>query len=330
MHSVSEIEETVLKLESTDDFNAVVKDLFHFQYENNPLYREFCRLILKNIAPSSDTSIHPFLPIRFFKSNEVKTGQWKESQIFTSSGTTGTEISRHYVKNVELYEQSFLKGFRFFYGEPADYIFLALLPSYLEREGSSLVYMCNRLIQLSGKKESGFFLNDTDRLKDVLIACEKTGQKTILIGVGFALLDLADEFSLSLKHTLVMETGGMKGRKKEITREELHQRLKKSFLVDVIHSEYGMTELFSQAYSKGNGIYHCPPQMKVVITALNDPQEILAPGNSGRINIIDLANIHSCAFIATDDLGKMNADGSFEVMGRIDNSDLRGCNLLIS
>ncbi len=330
MHSISEIEETVLKLKPSDDFNAVANDLFHFQYENNPLYHAFCQMIRKETSVALNTGIYPFLPIRFFKSAEVKTGQWMESQIFTSSGTTGSEVSRHFVKNVDAYERSFLKSFRFFYGEPSDYVFLALLPSYLEREGSSLVFMCNRLIQLSGKNESGFFLHDTDQLKNVLIHCEKTAQKTILIGVGFALLDLADEFTFHLKHTLVMETGGMKGRKVEITRHELHQRLKKSFQVDEIHSEYGMTELFSQSYSKGKGIYFCPPQMKIIITALNDPFEILAMGNAGRINIIDLANIHSCAFIATDDLGKLNSDGSFEVMGRIDNSDMRGCSLMVS
>jgi phenylacetate-coenzyme A ligase PaaK-like adenylate-forming protein len=322
-------EESVFLPSSSFPFNELCLNLFHHQYENNLVYREYADLL--KIVPEHMNEFHqiPFLPIRFFKSREIKTGDWKEEIIFTSSGTTGDLTSRHFVKDLSLYEKSFLNGFRHFYGEPNEYVILALLPSYLERKGSSLIYMTEKIIGLSANEESGFFLDETDRLFELLKELEKKNKKTILLGVSFALLDFCEKYSLELKNTIVMETGGMKGRKKEITRDELHSVYKKSLGVENVHSEYGMTELLSQAYSKEDGKFHCPPWMKIIITNINDPKEILPFGKTGRVNIIDLANIDSCAFIATDDMGKINQNGSFEISGRIDQSDVRGCNLLV-
>ena len=257
-------------------------------------------------------------------------GNAPHQQIFTSSGTTGAQTSRHYVKELSLYEQSFRKGFEHFYGNVEDYVVLALLPSYLERTGSSLITMVADLIERSGSQYSGFYLNEYDLLAQRLQTLDASGKKVLLIGVSFALLDLITEHTFSLKNTIVMETGGMKGRRKELVREELHALLCKGFGVEMIHSEYGMTELLSQAYSAGKGIYKCVPWLKVLIRETNDALSYLPTGKTGGLNIIDLANRESCSFIATQDLGKLYPDGTFEVLGRFDNADIRGCNLLIS
>lgn len=328
-HTRSAFEEAVFQITDLASFNAVSLDLFRYQYQMNLVYQEFIEHLSVDASKIKGPTEIPFLPIRFFKSRKIKSGDWEEELIFTSSGTTGALTSQHWVKSLSLYEKSFLKGFQKFYGDPKEYVFLALLPSYLEREGSSLIYMTEKLIQWSQYAESGFFLNETEQLFELLQQLEKRNQKTILLGVSFALMDFCEKYSLSLKNTIVMETGGMKGRKKEITRGELHAIYQKSLGIEAVNSEYGMTELLSQAYSKGKGNFHCPPWMKIIITNLNDPREILQEGKTGRVNIIDLANIDSCAFIATDDLGKINVDGSFEITGRIDQSDVRGCNLLI-
>lgn len=277
----------------------------------------------------------PFLPIRFFKTHAVKTGSFEPAMIFESSGTTGSVNSCHLVKDLSLYEESFLKGFISFYGTVKDYCIIGLLPSYMERNNSSLVYMVNELVTKSGHPQSGFYLNEYDRLLTVLNELESSRQKTLLIGVTFALLDFAEKHTLPLQHTIVMETGGMKGRRKEMIRQQVHAILKKAFTVPFIHSEYGMTELLSQAYSKGDGIFQCPPWMKVVLRDEEDPLSVNIPDfqnraySQGAINIIDLANIHSCSFIATDDAGRLYPDDSFEVLGRMDNSDLRGCSLMV-
>lgn len=313
----------------TNDINALALELFHYQYQNNELFRKFCDLVRQDEVKRLDEI--PFLPIQFFKSTVVKTGDWDEKNAvcFTSSGTSGQNTSHHFVNDISSYENSFINGFEFFYGPIKDYTILALLPSYLEREGSSLIYMVNKMMEISSSPLNGFYLHEEEKLYNDLKVLEEKNQKTLLIGVSFALLDFAEKFSIPLKNTIIMETGGMKGRKKEITRQELHSIYKKSFGEIAIHSEYGMTELLSQAYSKGEGKFVCPPWMKIVITALDDPFLILEPEKTGRVNVIDLVNIDSVGFIATDDLGFINIDGSFEVIGRIDNSDLRGCNTLI-
>ncbi len=305
------------------DFAATALEIFNFQYHNNAVYNAYINAL--QVDPGSVRSIEqiPFLPIRFFKSHTVTTGQFEPSMVFESSGTTGTINSKHSVKDILLYEESFLKGFAAFYGDVKDWCIIGLLPSYLERSSSSLVYMVDKLIQISGHPASGFYLYDHDKLHEVLTELEKANQKTLLIGVTYALLDFAEQFPISLKSTVVMETGGMKGR------PEVHRILKNAFGYMAIHSEYGMTELLSQAYSKGEGIFNCPHWMKVLVRDEEDPLFIKDQG-AGVINIIDLANIYSCSFIATDDAGKLNADGSFEVMGRIDGSDLRGCSLMVA
>ena len=313
------------------DFPDRVFDTFHFQYRYNQLYRQFVDNLYTDISHIKLVEDIPFLPIRFFKSHDVRTTQFKTGLVFESSGTTGAINSRHSVKDPEFYSQSFLNGFELAYGPVNDYCILGLLPSYLERKNSSLVYMVDALIRLSGHSKSGFYLNEFESLSRMLETLEQEGQKTILIGVSFALLDFGERFPQLLNHTIVMETGGMKGRREELTREELHDQLKRFFGVKSIHSEYGMTELLSQAYSTGNGIFRCPPWMKVLIREEDDPLNV--NGNSktlrtGVLNIIDLANIYSASFIATDDLGRLYADGSFEVLGRMDNSDVRGCSQL--
>ncbi len=302
--------------------------LFQYQYGNNKIYQQWCGLLQVN--PSSVTTIDkiPFLPISFFKTHVITTGTFLPGIIFTSSGTTQTSNSRHFVKDISLYKKSFTTAFESFYGNIKDLCIIGLLPSYLERNGSSLVIMVDELIQLSQHSQSGFYLYDFDKLKTMLQQLEEAKQKTILIGVTFALLDFAVACPMSLQHTIIMETGGMKGRKKELTREEVHTQLQQAFRISSVHSEYGMTELLSQAYSQDNGIYHCPSWMKVLVRNEEDPLHVTVTGKKGILNIIDLANIDSCAFIATDDAGIVYEDGSFEVLGRIDNSDLRGCSLL--
>lgn len=273
----------------------------------------------------------PFLPISTFKNHVLKSGEWKEEIIFESSGTTASTPSKHYVKSVELYKKSFSRAFEKFYGNIEEYLVLALLPSYLERKGSSLVLMVDELIKKSAKKESGFFLHNHETLYSILNSLAKKQKKVLLIGVSFGLLDFVEKYQPQANPNLiVMETGGMKGRRKEILRQELHQLLQKGFSVDQIHSEYGMTELLSQAYSKGNGRFETPPWMKVLVRSQDDPLSYESNGRSGALNIIDLANIYSMAFIQTDDLGKSYADGSFEVLGRFDKAAIRGCNLMVS
>lgn len=311
-----------------DNFNALALEIFRFQYARNDVYQAFVNAIGCDYDKVDRLEKIPFLPVRFFKSHKVVTTQFEPEAVFESSGTTGMINSRHYVKDLALYQESFLMGFEHFYGPVKDWCIIGLLPSYLERKGSSLVYMVNELINLSRHPMSGFYLHEYDQLAAVLTELEKSRQKTLLIGVTFALLDLAEQISMPLQHTLLMETGGMKGRRKEMIRQEVHDRLEKAFLLKAIHSEYGMTELLSQAYSPGEGIFKCPPWMKVLLRDDEDPFLLTRKG-SGTINVIDLANIWSCSFIATDDAGRITNDGSFEVLGRVDGSDLRGCSLLM-
>lgn len=303
--------------------------IFRFQYENNLVYQEFCDLLKTN--PQKVKSLHqiPFLPIQFFKNHNVVSNSDPIETTFTSSGTTGSVTSKHLVTDVSIYEESYRKGFSQFYGNIEDYVILALLPSYLEREGSSLIHMVEDLIQLTNKSDSGFYLNNHDELIQKLIELDEAGQNVILIGVTYALLDLIEKRTFQLQHTFIMETGGMKGRRKEMIREELHEQLCNGFGVTAIHSEYGMTELLSQAYSLGNGIFECPSWMQIHIRDTEDALTYINDGKTGGINVIDLANINSCSFIATQDLGKKYPNTTFEVLGRFDNSDIRGCNLMV-
>ena len=317
-------------------FETLALQVFRFQYAHNELYRRYVQAL--HVALDSVDAIHkiPFLPIRFFKSHIVTTTQFTAQQVFESSGTTGTVNSRHYVKEAGLYHKSFTAAFQKFYGSPADWCILALLPSYLERQGSSLTLMAQELVRMSRHPQSGFFLYEHAQLHALLQQLEREGQKTLLLGVTFALLDFAETHPQQLNHTIIMETGGMKGRREELTRPQLHAILQEKLGLASVHSEYGMTELLSQAYSSGKGIYHCPPWMQVLAREEEDPllvkhhsQTAADKPLSGVLNIIDLANIYSCSFIATDDLGKLYGDGSFEVLGRMDNADVRGCSLLV-
>lgn len=310
-------------------FNQVALSMFRTQAAENAVYSEFIKAL--GIVPEdiSDVKDIPFLPISFFKSHEIMCGQYDPEVVFTSSGTTGMIQSRHPVKSALIYEESFRSGFDYFYGDIRQYAILALLPSYMERDGSSLIYMVDALISDSGHRASGYFLYNHDDLYHTLLSLKKENQKVILIGVTYALLDFIEKYSIDFPELIVMETGGMKGKRKEMIREELHELLCGGFGVASIHSEYGMTELLSQAYSKGNGIFFCPPWMKIFVRDMNDPLSLQEPGQTGGINVADLANRYSCSFIATQDLGKIHGDGSFEVLGRFDNSDIRGCNLLV-
>ena len=303
--------------------------IFRFQHENNVVYRKFCDLRKIEVQNIKTWQQIPFLPIQFFKSHTVVSNQNPVVQIFTSSGTTGAITSQHVVTDIKLYEESYQKGFSQFYGNIQDYIVLALLPSYLERTGSSLIYMFDDLIKKTNNPKSGFYLNNYDELVTKLLELEKAGKNTILIGVTYALLDLLEIQKFNLKNTIIMETGGMKGKRKEIIREELHEQLCKGFGVKVIHSEYGMTELLSQAYSLGNGIFECPSWMQIHVRDTEDALTYIQDGKTGGINVIDLANFNSCSFIATQDLGKKYDNNSFEILGRFDNSDIRGCNLMV-
>ena len=306
-------------------------DIFHFQYGANKVYNSYVNAL--GITPSTVGEIEkiPFLPISFFKTDEIKTGRFNAEVIFKSSGTTQAINSQHHVKDVSIYTQSFTTAFKKIYGDLQEWCVLGLLPSYLEKGDSSLVYMVNDLIKQSHHLQSGFYLYDLEKLKETLLVLERANQKTLLIGVTYALLDFAEEFPIPLANTIIMETGGMKGRREELTRMEVHDQLKKAFGKTEIHSEYGMTELLSQAYAKKEGRFQCPPWMKVLIRDDEDPLSIQHSGPgvvSGGISIIDLANVYSCSFIATDDVGKLYPDKSFEVLGRMDGSDLRGCSLL--
>lgn len=326
----------IFTISSQKQFEKIALKVFRFQYENNLVYKEFCQFLKTDPHKVKSLQQIPFLPIQFFKSHAVVSNSNPIQETFTSSGTTGMITSKHLVTDVSLYEESYRRGFAEFYGNIEDYVVLALLPSYLEREGSSLIYMVKDLIELSNRPESGFYLNNHDELIAQLVTLEKAGQNVILIGVTFALLDLI-EYSKSISFplsglggsTIIMETGGMKGRRKEMIREELHEQLCQGFGVSAIHSEYGMTELLSQAYSLGNGVFECPSWMQILIRDTEDALTYIDNGKTGGINVIDLANINSCSFIATQDLGKKNPNNSFEVLGRFDNSDIRGCNLMV-
>ena len=313
------------------DFEEMTSLVYRYQLDENPVYRRYVEALRnRSVYDKSDPpALPPFLPIGFFKTDQIVSGEFSPQAIFESSGTTGTLTSQHVIRDLNIYQDQLLRNFERVYGSVQDWCILALLPSYLERGNSSLVFMVNELIQQGGHPDSGFYLNEWDKLIEQLNKGEKEARKTLLIGVGFALLDLAEKFTASLKHTLILETGGMKGRRKEWVREELHDHLKHCFGVDTIHAEYGMTELLSQAYSVGNGIYQCPPWMRVLIREEEDPLTVKKTGK-GLLNIIDLANIHSCAFVATDDIGEVYADGRFSVLGRRDGSDLRGCSLMVS
>lgn len=303
-----------------------VLKVFHFQYAHNNVYRAWCDHLGTNISSINSVEQIPFLPVSFFKTHKVVCGEFEPELLFESSGTTQTVNSRHYIKYAHIYEESFVRCFQRFYGNIDEYCILGLLPNYLERQNSSLVKMADDLIKLSRHSESGFYLYDFEQLYATLQLLENKEQKTLLLGVTFALLDFSEQFPLPLNHTIVMDTGGMKGRKKELTRNEVHAFLQAQFGVDKIHSEYGMTELLSQAYSKGDGKYQCPPWMKAFVRDENDPLQVSAKGK-GLINVMDLANIYSCSFIATDDVGNVE-ENFFEIFGRLDNSDLRGCSLL--
>jgi phenylacetate-coenzyme A ligase PaaK-like adenylate-forming protein len=326
----NDLRERIFSIHDQDDFNKAALEVFNYQCDSNPVYGTFTGSLGKGRSYAETLEELTFLPVEFFRNHKIITGGLAEETVFESSGTTGVTTSRHYVCDLGLYEESFMKTFRLFYGDPAEFIIAALLPSYVERSGSSLVYMADRLIKTSRHRLSGFYKGNPSELICALDSAKKESEKVLLLGVSFALLDLAEEFSPDLSGVTVMETGGMKGRRKEITRQELHKTLKEKFNVESIHSEYGMTELLSQAYSQGDGLFYCPPWMKILIRDPQDPLRILTEaGRTGGINIIDLANIDSCSFIATGDLGRIHEDGGFEIIGRFDNSDIRGCNLLI-
>lgn len=320
--------QTPFSIQNETDFVSCALQVFNDQYHNNSTYQTYCNYLKKTPENVKSLQEIPFLPIQFFKSKTVYCGAAPDFY-FSSSGTTGSSTSKHYLKNLSNYESSFREGFKQFYGDIASYCIVALLPSYLEREGSSLIYMAEDFIKRSKHPLSGFYLNDYQALYDTLTELESRKTKTLLLGVSFALWDFAEQFPMKLKYTTVMETGGMKGRRKELIREELHQILCQGFGVDHIHSEYGMTELLSQAYSKGEGVFNCPPWMKVLVRDSEDPFNYVPKGKTGGINVIDLANLESCSFIATEDLGRTTPSGGFEVLGRFDHSEIRGCNLLV-
>ncbi len=322
--------EDIFAIETAEEFVETALAVFRYQAVNNAVYSEYISLL--NIDANAVDCLEkiPFLPIEFFKSHKVVSTTKKSKAVFTSSGTSGNLTSRHYVPDLKIYEDSFTKGFEQYYGPVSDYCILALLPSYLEREGSSLIYMMECLIRDSKHAKSGFYLHNHEELIASISELKKQKQKILLLGVSFALLDLAEKYQLDLEGVVVMETGGMKGRRKEITREELHAFLTKKLGVQKIHSEYGMTELLSQAYSKGDSLFFTPSWIKVLIRDSSDPFSYEKQGRTGGVNVIDLANVHSCSFIETQDLGKIHPDGSFEILGRFDNSDIRGCNLLVN
>jgi phenylacetate-coenzyme A ligase PaaK-like adenylate-forming protein len=319
----------IFQIRNESEFNSLALEIFTYQSENVPVYRDFISFLNTHPTGISDITSIPFLPVELFKSREIIAENKLPQVIFESSSTTGSVPSRHFVADISVYENSFTRGFEMFYGNPGDYCILALLPSYLERTGSSLVYMADKLIRLSNHPDSGFYLDEHDELLGKLRRLRNAGTKVLLLGVSFSLLDLAKKSHEDLSGFVVMETGGMKGRRKELIREDLHSFLKSMFSLESVHSEYGMTELLSQAYSAGDGIFRTPPWMKVIIRDSSDPFHFTEPGTTGQVCIIDLANIHSCSFLATSDLGRVHTDGSFEILGRIDNSDIRGCNLMI-
>ena len=321
--------EKVFDIKNHSEFKKQCLDIYNFQYENNMVYQNYCNMICKDPTDVNEINKIPFLPISFFKTKKILSNDNFE-RVFYSSGTTTNSRSKHFISSLKLYQKSFINNFKLNYSDITQYRILALLPNYYENKDSSLIYMIEKLIKLTKSKESGFFLDDYFNLSKKLIELDtKKERKTILIGVPYALLDMIDFNQFKLNNTIIMETGGMKGRRREMVRTELHQKLKRGFGVSKIHSEYGMTELLSQAYSKGDGIFKTPSWMKVIIRDINDAQNLDFNKKSGAINIIDLANYNSCSFIATDDMGKYVNDDEFELIGRVDNSDIRGCNLLV-
>jgi len=321
--------EDIISIHTTKEFHKTAMKVFRFQFQHNEVYQKYCLLLNKSPENVKHLTEIPFLPIEFFKSKDILSSIDAVQTTFTSSGTTGLITSKHHVTDLSFYEASFRSAFSKFYGNIEDYAVLASLPSYLEREGSSLIYMAKDFIEGSNHPDSGFYLHNYNELAKKLVELDNSGQNVLLIGVTYALLDLIELQKFQLKNTIIMETGGMKGKRKEMIREELHTILAEGFGVEKIHSEYGMTELLSQAYSLGDGIFECPPWMDILIRDTEDPLTIIEDGKTGGINVIDLANINSCSFIATQDLGKKYSNFSFEVLGRFDNSDIRGCNLMV-
>ena len=319
----------IFNISTQKQFEKIALKTFRFQYENNHVYQDFCNFLKVDSGKVKTLKQIPFLPIAFFKSHQVLSNSYTVQATFTSSGTTGQITSKHLVTDLSVYEESYRNAFSQFYGNIEDYVVLALLPSYLEREGSSLIYMVDDLIKKTNNPDSGFYLHNYHELIQKLELLEKENQNIILIGVTYALLDLLEIQKFNLKNTIIMETGGMKGKRKEIIREELHQILCQGFGVNAIHSEYGMTELLSQAYSLGNGVFECPNWMQILVRDTEDALSYVENGKTGGINVIDLANINSCSFISTQDLGKKFDNNSFQVLGRFDNSDIRGCNLMV-
>lgn len=319
----------IFDISNFEDFEAKALKIFRHQVQNCQVYKDFIDLLGTDTREITNLGDIPFLPIEFFKSHKVLSSNEKVSEVFMSSGTTGAVQSKHFVTDLKIYEKSFVKGFDHFYGDVENYVVLALLPGYLERKGSSLIYMIDHFIKKSSSEHSGFYLNELEALSQVLEALDSKGQKVLLVGVTYALLDLIEKKRFKLQNTIIMETGGMKGKRKELVRKELHDILSQGFGVEQIHSEYGMTELLSQAYSLGNGIFETPPWMHMMIRDTEDPLSELEQGRTGGINVIDLANVNSCSFIATQDLGRKIADNKFEILGRFDHSDIRGCNLMV-
>lgn len=322
------LRETIFSIRSSQDFEQTAMEVFKFQYENNDVYRQWCRFFHQTPAQVHAVSDIPFLPIEFFKTHKVISFREQPIDFFQSSGTSQKNTSKHYIKDFSLYEKSFMTNFKLFFGDPKEYVFIVLLPNYQQQGHSSLVYMMKNLIDASSHKESGFYPEDYTKIASLLRDLDSRHRKTILFGVTYALLEMVKHDCFQLENTIVFETGGMKGKRKPMVKEDLHRVLKKGFGVSSITSEYGMCELFSQAYSKGDGIFHTPPQMRVTLRDINDPFSPAKKGKTGGINIIDLANVDSCAFIATQDLGRYCDNGGFELMGRFDHSDIRGCNLL--
>ena len=323
------MQNAVFNIQNQSDFKTCALQVFRHQFKNNTVYRSFCDLLYIHSSDVKKVEEIPFLPIQFFKSHAVLSSTQAVKETFTSSGTTGSSVSKHMVTDLSWYTKSYTKGFEYFYGPIEEYTVLGLLPNYLERDGSSLIYMVDDFIKKSNKPASGFYLNNLTELSKTLIALDKKGEKVLLIGVTFALLDLIERQQFKLQNTIIMETGGMKGRRKEIIRNELHEILCAGFGVSKIYSEYGMTELLSQGYSSGDGVFDCPPWMKILARDTEDALTMVGTNKTGGLNVIDLANYNSCSFIATQDLGKVDNNGSFEVLGRFDHSDIRGCNLMV-
>ena len=318
----------IFTINNNKNFEQKALEIFRFQAKNCLVYSDFISFLKVDVNAVKSLKDIPFLPIQFFKTHQIVANQNPIQQTFLSSGTGGIQ-SQHFVTDISLYEESYRKGFQHFHGDIEDYTVLALLPSYLERNGSSLIYMVDDLIKKSKNSESGFFLENTQKLTKIIQNHSKNDKKLLILGVTYALLDLVEKQKFNLKDAIIMETGGMKGRRKEMIREELHQILCDGFGVEKIHSEYGMTELLSQAYSEGNGVFETPNWMKILVRDTEDALTLLPNGKTGGINVIDLANINSCSFIATQDLGKVHVNGTFEILGRFDNSDIRGCNLMV-